>query len=61
MATWELPSWVVSYLPINTVVLKNIQILFLTKGEGIFQIFLLPLLQANKSTGLKNENRHRFL
>lgn len=39
MANWELPSWVVSYPPINTTVLKNIQTLFLTKGKGIFRIF----------------------
>lgn len=38
-ATWELPSWVESYIPINTTALKNMQTLFLTKCKSIFRIF----------------------
>jgi len=53
---------VMSYLPINAMVLlKSIQALVLTKGKGIFQIFLLPRLWRNPNPGHTNGSRHRFL
>lgn len=60
-ATQELLSFIVSYLPINVMVLlKSIQSFVLTEGTGIFQNFLVPLLQGNPNPGHTNESRHRF-